>query len=64
MPNMDGTGPDGRGPMTGRGAGKCAPQSRRSGRGQGAYVSLSKEEQKKILQEEKKDIESMLKELE
>ena len=26
MPNKDGTGPEGRGPRTGRGLGNCAPQ--------------------------------------
>lgn len=77
MPSMDGTGPSGRGPMTGRGAGNCVVgrggRGARGGNGrgfgffgraQGSYVSLSKEEQKKILQEEKKDIENSLKELE
>lgn len=73
MPNMDGTGPNGQGPLTGRGAGKCVENRPGRGRGmgfrcysrgQGAYVSLSKEEQKKILLEEKKDIENRLKELE
>ncbi len=27
MPNRDGTGPQGKGPRTGRGMGNCAPQS-------------------------------------
>ena len=39
MPNRDGTGPEGRGPRTGRGLGNCAPRkdeqltSRPQGRG-------------------------------
>lgn len=36
MPNMDGTGPNGAGSMTGKKAGKCAGgQSQNVGRGQG-----------------------------
>ena len=40
MPNMDGTGPDGEGSLTGRGFGKCkgakpCPRGRRMGRGFG-----------------------------
>jgi len=33
MPNMDGTGPNGQGPMTGRGVGHCADSDQKSGRG-------------------------------
>lgn len=74
---MDGTGPMGEGPLTGKGRGKCGAAGRGAGYGRGAgrnfcrfgqrgatSVTLSKEEQKKILQEEKKEIEKMLKELE
>lgn len=71
MLGVDGTGPMGLGPRTGRGMGPC-------GRGLGrgfwrgfcprcmgfADVSLSKEEQKKILQEELKEIESEKKAIE
>lgn len=38
MPNLDGTGPNGEGPMTGRGRGKCQdkePVQRACGRQQG-----------------------------
>lgn len=38
MPNQDKTGPEGKGPMTGRGFGPCnskAPKEAGSGRGQG-----------------------------
>lgn len=39
MPNMDGTGPQGKGPRTGRGMGKCPPNQNETqtpvGRGQG-----------------------------
>jgi uncharacterized protein DUF5320 len=48
MPSGDGTGPNGQGPLTGRRGGRC----------------VSKAERRKILQEEKKGIEVMLKELE
>ncbi len=77
MPNSDGTGPMGQGPLTGRGGGKCGVVGQGGGYGRGMRgslcrfgqkgstpVSLSKEEQKKILQEEKKGIDKMLKELE
>ncbi len=86
MPGMDGTGPVGLGPMTGRGLGPCGRGLMLGlgrgfcfGRGFGwrwmqnsgfADVSLSKAEQKKILQEElkaleeeKKAIEQKIKEL-
>ncbi|MBU1446280.1 DUF5320 family protein [Patescibacteria group bacterium] len=54
MPNFDGTGPQGRGPRTGRGGGRCV---------QGNTVSLSKEEQVKVLNSEKAKIEAKLKDL-
>ncbi len=89
MPRFDGSGPQGRGPLTGRGAGYCRG-SRFSGRGFGSGFGrgfgrgfrnfgffdepynrpLTKEEEKKILEEdlkdldeEKKVIETKLKEL-
>ena len=31
MPNRDGTGPDGKGPKTGRGRGRCKPRDTKSG---------------------------------
>ena len=93
MPGFDRTGPQGRGPLTGRGMGPCGAGSpggygrgygRGFGRGYGfrryqAYpdapqaepVSIGKDEQKKVLEEElkeidaeKKAIEKKLKELE
>ncbi len=64
MPRLDGTGPMGQGPMTGRGMGNC------SGAGRGFFgrfcrwcprlnnQALSKEEQKNLLLGEKEAIES------
>ena len=57
MPAMDGTGPLGLGPLTGRGFGRCrwriAPRP----------VELTKTEERKILEAEKAEIEKRLKEL-
>lgn len=36
MPNRNGTGPSGMGPMTGRGAGSCVGRGQRSGQGAGS----------------------------
>jgi hypothetical protein len=77
MPGYDGTGPDGRGSLTGRGFGYCRRNYSRGfrrgfGRGFGFErpfrdflhgQTLTKEEEKKILEEEKKAIEEKLKEL-
>ena len=76
MPGNDGTGPLGRGSMTGRGLGPCGSGQGRGFRkfGQRAFgfqpVELTKEEQKKILkaelealEAEKKDLSKKLKEL-
>jgi len=61
MANFDGTGPNGRGPFTGRGFGSCG----RGVRGFGyRRVSLTNEERKKILSEELKEIELERKEIE
>jgi len=71
MPGRDGTGPSGQGPLTGRGFGPCGRSMafrRGFGRGFGwrrqyfdepiaEPLTLTKEEQKKILEEEKKDLE-------
>jgi len=68
MPNNDGTGPQGQGAMTGRGLGPCGGGMRRGcgrgfGRGMGfraryaTPVTLSKDEEKKILEADLKDIE-------
>lgn len=63
MPGMDGTGPFGQGPMTGRGLGYCGRGLRRGfgrGFGRAGYVyplTLTKEEQKKILEAQLKEIE-------
>lgn len=78
MPNKDGTGPNGQGPLTGRGMGPCENrQSQGPGFGRGRCfrrfaqpINLSKQQEKKILQEqlneleiEKQEIEKVLKEL-
>jgi len=68
MPNMDGTGPQGMGAMTGRGLGPCGGGMRRGcgmgfGRGMGfrrgfaTSVTLTKEEEKKILEADLKNLE-------
>jgi len=72
MPGRDGTGPSGQGPLSGRGLGPCGRGlgfRRGFGRGFGwrrfyfdepAFepITLTKEEQKKILEEELKEIET------
>lgn len=60
MPRLDGTGPRGQGPRTGRGLGNC------QGRGRFSFVDkiLTKEEQKKSLLDEKERIEKELSDLE
>ncbi|MFH1174460.1 MAG: DUF5320 domain-containing protein [archaeon] len=63
MPNMDGTGPRGLGSISGRGLGPCGcGQKRGFGRGFGnrtqQIMNLSKEEQKKILEAQLKDMAS------
>lgn len=77
MPNMDRTGPQGMGALTGRGLGPCGGGMRRGcGRGFGRgfgfrnQITLTKEEEKKILEAEltemnleKQEIEKRLKEL-
>jgi hypothetical protein len=75
MPNQDKTGPLGQGAMTGRGLGPCGngiPRFQRAGRGFGrgfcfragyAPITLTKEEEKKMLEAEKQEIEKRLKEL-
>ncbi len=58
MPNFDGNGPMGKRCM-GRGLGSCGKGMVR-GRG---YIDLSKDDQKKVLEAEKEQIEKRLKEL-
>ena len=69
MPGQDGTGPRGMGALTGRGLGPCGGGVRRGcgrgfGRGMGIRtryatpVTLSKDEEKKILEADLKDIET------
>ena len=71
MPGFDQTGPRGVGPMTGRGMGRCGDGMPRGrpffGRGFGGSPGrgrrfrnrpLTKEEEKKILQEDLKDLEA------
>lgn len=64
MPNKDGTGPQGLGPMTGRGLGNCNGNfqgSRIRNRGRRCparfAVGFSKDEEKKILEAELKSLE-------
>ena len=70
MPNRDRTGPSRFGPLTGRGLGPCGGGYRRGfGRRLGFRrylepVALTKEEQKKILEEELQHIETEKKEIE
>ena len=72
MPRMDGTGPMGQGPRTGRSLGNCQGTGRGLGRSLGkgrgrfsfADKSLTKEEQKKSLLDEKERIEKELSNLE
>lgn len=75
MPNRDGTGPLGQGPLTGRGLGPCGRGLRRGfgrgfGRGLGWRcwgtfpVTLSKEDEKKILEAELEEIEAEKQEIE
>lgn len=68
MPAQDGTGPQGQGPMTGRGLGLCRGGSGfRRGFGRRRFfiedLTLTKEQERKILQQEKAEIEKRLKEL-
>jgi len=70
MPGFNGTGPQGQGVMTGRGLGPCGSgmhrrcgRGFRSGFGNGLVgyrrqATLTKEEEKKILEADLKDIES------
>lgn len=63
MPNFDRTGPMGQGPLTGKGLGLCGLGLKRGwGRGFGfrRFFSLSKEEKKKILEDEMKILEEEL----
>ncbi len=81
MPGMDGTGPAGDGPLTGRGLGQCGMgRACRSGFGRGfgrgfgfrrwfgmrnaEPVALSKDEERKILEAELKEIEAEKAEIE
>ena len=58
MPGMDRTGPLGQGPLTGRGFGRCRWNVAGT-----KPIQLTKEEEKKILEAEKAEIEKRLKEL-
>ena len=72
MPGGDGTGPMGQGPLTGRGLGPCGRGlgfRRGFGRGWRFWqrtepVTLSKEEQKNVLEAELTDLEAEKKEIE
>ncbi len=74
MPNRDGTGPMGQGPLTGRGMGPCRGGFRRGiglgrgfgiGRGLGLrqYAEPTKEEEKAYLEAELKSAEEDIKEI-
>jgi hypothetical protein len=68
MPFRDGTGPMGRGPMSGRGMGPCAG-GRGFGRGFGRRgvcrfpITISKEEEKQMIEEEIESLKKRLEEL-
>ncbi len=71
MPRQDGTGPLGQGAMTGRGLGPCGGGMRRGfGRGRGRGfgfrrpITLTKEEEKKILEAELKEVDLEKQEIE
>lgn len=71
MPSRDGTGPEGNGPKTGRGLGKCTGASASFGRNRGfgrgfrcrRWGNYSKDEEKTFLEAEKKEINKRLEEL-
>jgi hypothetical protein len=68
MPKLDKTGPQGQGPMTGRGLGPCGQGLRRGfGRGLGRYFGWNtpqtKEDQKKDLSGYKKALEEELEDI-
>jgi len=54
MPRFDGTGPEGYGPRTGRGFGRCYPRIRR-------FFTPNLKEEEKILEEELKEVRKALK---
>ncbi|PIU62721.1 hypothetical protein COX58_00230 [archaeon CG_4_10_14_0_2_um_filter_Archaea_38_6] len=62
MPNKDGTGPLGMGRVTGRGLGPCGRGMKR-GFGRCLAGTLTKDEEKKILENEKEEINKRLEEL-
>jgi len=71
MPRQDGTGPLGQGAVTGRGLGPCGSGMRRGfgrgcGRGFGFRrpITLTKEEEKKILEAELKEVDLEKQEIE
>lgn len=73
MPKLDGTGPRGQGPKTGRGMGNCSDAGRGLGRGPGCFFfscpfwndkQMTKEKRREILLEEKGLIDQELSNLE
>ena len=64
MPRLDGTGPFGQGPMTGRGMGRCARFPGRPANTPGQISNWTKEERLKFLKKDREDIEKEIKELE
>ena len=66
MPGRDGTGPMGQGPRTGGGMGPCGRGFGRGfrGRGFGRFpISISKEEEKQMIEEEIESLKKRLEEL-
>ncbi len=63
MPRQDGTGPLGKGPLTGKGLGPCGAGMRR-GLGYRRQVVLNKDEERKILEAELKEIKAEREEIE
>jgi predicted DNA-binding protein (UPF0251 family) len=64
MPGLDGTGPMGHGKMTGRGRGQCSGAARGGMRRRaGLCRELNKEDEIRLLEAEKKEIERRLSEL-
>ena len=72
MPYLDGTGPNGRGPKTGRGLGNCANSTVKSrfiggfGRGLGLFrrSNTTNLTEKQVLEEDKRILEERLKKIE
>ncbi len=64
MPNRDGTGPQGFGPLTGRGFGRCQGRNRRVGRFFFGSRNPSESEEKRLLEDELAEIDLEKQEIE